>query len=100
MQTCYDMRFAEAAIGLRTRGAEVLTFPSAFTPVTGVAHWGSLLPLVSVANVKLMGAQRFCYELERSKRNATSSLPLKSENTGRADASPTATRSFVIHGGK
>lgn len=40
LQTCYDLRFAELSIAQRTRGAEVLTFPSAFTIKTGAAHWG------------------------------------------------------------
>lgn len=39
-QTCYDLRFAEQAITLRTRGAEILAYPSAFTVRTGMAHWG------------------------------------------------------------
>jgi len=43
LQTCYDLRFAELSIAQRTRGAEVLTFPSAFTIKTGAAHWESLL---------------------------------------------------------
>jgi predicted amidohydrolase len=40
LQTCYDLRFAELSIAQRARGAEILTFPSAFTIKTGVAHWG------------------------------------------------------------
>lgn len=41
LQTCYDMRFAESSIALRRRGAELLSFPSAFTIKTGIAHWGN-----------------------------------------------------------
>lgn len=41
LQTCYDLRFAELSIIQRARGAEVLTFPSAFTVKTGEAHWGN-----------------------------------------------------------
>lgn len=40
LQTCYDMRFPEASIALRSRGAELLAYPSAFTIKTGMAHWG------------------------------------------------------------
>lgn len=36
---CYDMRFPEHALSLRTQGAEILLFPSAFTVKTGEAHW-------------------------------------------------------------
>lgn len=37
------MRFAELSLILRKNGAEVLTFPSAFTYQTGAAHWETLL---------------------------------------------------------
>lgn len=40
---CYDVRFPEMSLSLRNAGAEVLTFPSAFTVNTGMAHWKSLL---------------------------------------------------------
>ena len=43
MAVCYDMRFPRLADALVTAGAQVLTFPSAFSPVTGAAHWHSLL---------------------------------------------------------
>lgn len=36
---CYDLRFPEVALALRRAGAEVLTYPSAFTVPTGAAHW-------------------------------------------------------------
>lgn len=37
------MRFAEVAIALRNMGAQILTYPSAFTYQTGAAHWEVLL---------------------------------------------------------
>jgi predicted amidohydrolase len=41
---CFDMRFPEPALALRARGAQVLTYPSAFTTPTGRAgHWHTLL---------------------------------------------------------
>ncbi|KAF9563887.1 Nitrilase [Mortierella alpina] len=40
---CYDLRFPELALGLRKAGAEILTYPSAFTVKTGQAHWEVLL---------------------------------------------------------
>lgn len=43
LQTCYDMRFAEPALALRARGAQLLTYPSAFAVRTGAAHWETLL---------------------------------------------------------
>ncbi|MEO1557243.1 MAG: carbon-nitrogen hydrolase family protein [Pseudomonadota bacterium] len=43
MAVCYDMRFPKLADALVTAGAQILTYPSAFSPVTGAAHWHSLL---------------------------------------------------------
>lgn len=41
---CFDLRFPEAALALRARGAQVITYPSAFTTPTGQAgHWEMLL---------------------------------------------------------
>ncbi|KAF9933931.1 Nitrilase [Modicella reniformis] len=40
---CYDLRFPEMALELRRQGAEILTYPSAFTVKTGEAHWEVLL---------------------------------------------------------
>ncbi|CDS14391.1 hypothetical protein LRAMOSA06560 [Lichtheimia ramosa] len=42
-QICYDLRFSELSIAQRRRGADILTFPSAFTVKTGMAHWEPLL---------------------------------------------------------
>ena len=36
---CYDLRFVELSLVLAQQGAHVLTFPSAFTVTTGMAHW-------------------------------------------------------------
>jgi deaminated glutathione amidase len=43
LSICYDLRFPEMSLGLRARGAQLLTFPSAFTAATGQAHWEPLL---------------------------------------------------------
>ncbi|MCZ0811318.1 MAG: carbon-nitrogen hydrolase family protein [Pseudomonadota bacterium] len=43
MTICYDIRFPNLYRGLAQAGAEILTIPSAFSPVTGVAHWEPLL---------------------------------------------------------
>ncbi|SCV03658.1 LANO_0G05468g1_1 [Lachancea nothofagi CBS 11611] len=36
---CFDIRFPELSLKLRSNGAEILCFPSAFTMKTGEAHW-------------------------------------------------------------
>lgn len=43
MTVCYDIRFAHLHRALAQAGAQVLTVPAAFSPVTGAAHWEPLL---------------------------------------------------------
>jgi predicted amidohydrolase len=43
MTVCYDLRFAELYLALRLAGAELISVPSAFTTVTGQAHWEMLI---------------------------------------------------------
>lgn len=40
---CYDLRFPTLYRDLAQAGAEIITVPSAFSPVTGAAHWETLL---------------------------------------------------------
>lgn len=40
---CFDLRFPEPALRLRRLGAELITYPSAFTVPTGKLHWEILL---------------------------------------------------------
>ena len=43
MLTCYDIRFPEASLWLRSQGSDIITYPSSFTVNTGKAHWETLL---------------------------------------------------------
>jgi predicted amidohydrolase len=43
MAVCYDLRFPALSRALADRGARLLVYPSAFTRVTGEAHWEILL---------------------------------------------------------
>ncbi|XP_066284827.1 deaminated glutathione amidase-like isoform X1 [Branchiostoma lanceolatum] len=47
---CYDLRFPELCISLAQMGADILTFPSAFTQTTGMAHWEVLLRARAIEN--------------------------------------------------
>jgi len=47
---CFDMRFPQQSTLLRQLGAEVLTYPSLFTQVTGKAHWHVLLRSRAIEN--------------------------------------------------
>ncbi|MDM3871735.1 carbon-nitrogen hydrolase family protein [Porticoccus sp. W117] len=50
LSVCYDLRFAEMYRELADRGAEIVVVPSAFTAVTGEAHWQLLLRARAVEN--------------------------------------------------
>jgi deaminated glutathione amidase len=43
LMICYDLRFPEHALSLRQQDTEIITAPSAFTHLTGSAHWQLLL---------------------------------------------------------
>ena len=43
MMVCFDLRFSALAQRLRQAGADLLSAPSAFTYLTGQAHWSLLL---------------------------------------------------------
>lgn len=43
LTVCYDLRFPELYSALREAGAELISAPSAFTAVTGAAHWQVLI---------------------------------------------------------
>jgi deaminated glutathione amidase len=50
LSVCYDIRFPELYRQLRTKGADVITVPAAFTKVTGLAHWQTLLQARAIEN--------------------------------------------------
>lgn len=50
LSICYDLRFPELFRALLDAGAELLSVPSAFTYVTGEAHWEVLLRARAIEN--------------------------------------------------
>lgn len=44
------MRFPELSLALRNMGAQILTYPSAFTYQTGAAHWEVMLRARAIEN--------------------------------------------------
>jgi len=50
LTVCYDLRFPELFRLLALRGARVIVLPSAFTKVTGEAHWEVLVRARAVEN--------------------------------------------------
>nr|HAT8715107.1 carbon-nitrogen hydrolase family protein [Legionella jordanis] len=51
LSVCYDLRFPELYRQLVLRGAEIFAVPSAFTAITGAAHWEVLLRARAIENL-------------------------------------------------
>ena len=51
MSVCYDLRFPELYRAYAVQGADLLLVPSAFTYVTGQAHWEVLLRARAIENL-------------------------------------------------
>jgi deaminated glutathione amidase len=51
LTVCYDLRFPELYRQLSSRGAEILTIPSAFTLYTGKDHWEVLVRARAIENL-------------------------------------------------
>ncbi|HLQ25265.1 MAG TPA: carbon-nitrogen hydrolase family protein [Acidiferrobacterales bacterium] len=51
LAVCYDLRFPELFRRMLDDGAEVFTLPSAFTAVTGKAHWEVLVRARAIENL-------------------------------------------------
>jgi predicted amidohydrolase len=47
---CFDLRFPQLFQQLAKKGADIITVPSAFTKVTGKAHWQTLLQARAIEN--------------------------------------------------
>ncbi len=50
LTVCFDVRFPALFQKLTTMGADIITVPSAFTRVTGKAHWQTLLQARAIEN--------------------------------------------------
>lgn len=56
LAVCYDLRFPELFRAMADVGMEVCVLPSAFTNLTGNAHWESLLRARAIENLAFMVA--------------------------------------------
>ncbi|NNM50665.1 MAG: carbon-nitrogen hydrolase family protein [Pseudomonadales bacterium] len=57
---CYDLRFSELFSALTQAGADFIAVPSAFTQVTGAAHWSTLLRARAIENQVYIWASGQC----------------------------------------
>lgn len=53
---CYDLRFPELFRRMVDEGVEIIALPSAFTAITGAAHWESLLRARAIENLSYLVA--------------------------------------------
>jgi predicted amidohydrolase len=60
LTVCYDLRFPELFRILAVRGARVIALPSAFTKVTGAAHWEVLVRARAIENQAFVVAPNQC----------------------------------------
>ena len=60
LSICYDVRFPNLYRTLARAGAEILTVPSAFTRVTGQAHWHVLLQARAIESAAYLLAPAQC----------------------------------------
>jgi predicted amidohydrolase len=51
LAVCYDLRFPELFRNMSRAGVELITLPSAFTAVTGKAHWEPLVRARAIENL-------------------------------------------------
>ena len=51
LAVCYDLRFPELFRSMLDQGVEIVSLPSAFTALTGNAHWESLIRARAIENL-------------------------------------------------
>ena len=76
MSVCYDLRFPELYRRYAAAGADILLVPSAFTFVTGQAHWDVLLRARAIENQAFVVAPAQGGEHENGRRTWGHSLLL------------------------
>jgi predicted amidohydrolase len=74
LTVCYDLRFPQLYRALAQAGAEVLTVPSAFTRLTGRAHWHVLLRARAIETGAFVLAPAQCGETSQGRQTYGHSL--------------------------
>ena len=73
MSICYDLRFPHLYQALAEAGAQILTVPAAFSPVTGAAHWRAIL--------RARAIETGCFVLAPAQTGTHASLTKKTRDT-------------------
>ena len=74
LTVCYDLRFPQLYRDLAQAGADFLTVPSAFTRLTGQAHWHVLLRARAIENGGFVFAPAQCGETSQGRQTYGHSL--------------------------
>ena len=74
LTVCYDVRFPQLYRSLAQAGAQVLTVPSAFTRLTGRAHWHVLLRARAIETGCYLLAPAQCGETSQGRQTYGHSL--------------------------
>jgi predicted amidohydrolase len=74
LTVCYDLRFPRLYRTLAQAGAEFLTVPSAFTRLTGRAHWHVLLRARAIETGSFVLAPAQCGETSQGRQTYGHSL--------------------------
>lgn len=95
---CYDIRFPEMALKLRSMGAQVLVYPSAFTVRTGAAHWHVLARARAIDTqcYVIMAALTGIHDKEGKRQSYGHSLIVDPWGTILAEASDVGTKPKLI----
>lgn len=54
LAVCYDLRFPELFRSMADQGVEIIALPSAFTAITGKAHWETLIRARAIENLSYL----------------------------------------------
>lgn len=84
---CFDLRFPEPALRLRRLGADLITYPSAFTVPTGKLHWEILLRARAIETQSWVIAAAQCgrHNEKRVSYDDTIAISPNGEVVGRLD---------------
>ncbi len=74
LTVCYDLRFPQLSRALAQAGADLLTVPSAFTRLTGRAHWHVLLRARAIETGSFVLAPAQCGETSQGRQTYGHSL--------------------------
>lgn len=97
LMVCYDLRFPELALSLRSQGARILSAPSAFTYTTGKMHWQLLLQARAIdSQCQVLGAAQQGWHSHGNRQTWGHSLATQSQGEILAEVTDAGTQLIVV----